>query len=480
MKKLYKLFTAALLAGSCLTASAQALRSGYFLAGYSFRHQLNPAFSAERNYISIPALGNINIGTQGNIGVGHFLYPQNDQLITFMHSSINGQDFLGELKDKNRLSANINMTLLAAGFHAWGGFNTVDINLRSNTSMNLPYDLFAFMKMGMTGSETHYDIGDLGIQSNNYIELAFGHSRKINDKLNVGGKLKFLLGAANLSLKMTDMDVTLSQDKWMVKANGEMSASLKGLTMPTKAESGRNVDNASQRDLIDWDNMDVDSPGLSGFGMAIDLGATYKVMDDLTVSAALLDFGFMSWNNTIKAATSNAPWEFDGFQNIAVDSELGDDDPNSLESQLDAIGKDLEDYASFHRTENGVKRTAMLGATLNIGAEYAFPLYKKLHFGFLSSTRINGKYSWSEGRISANVAPIKWFDAGVNYAISSFGSSFGWLLNFHPRGFNFFVGMDHLMGKITPQFIPVKSGNMNLSLGFNVTFGGKSDKNDKK
>lgn len=53
----------------------------------------------------------------------------------------------------------------------------------------------------MTGSETHYDIGDLGIQSNNYIELAFGHSRKINDKLNVGGKLKFLLGAANLSLK---------------------------------------------------------------------------------------------------------------------------------------------------------------------------------------------------------------------------------------------------------------------------------------
>jgi len=161
MKKLYKLFTAALLAGSCLTASAQALRSGYFLEGYSFRHQLNPAFSAERNYISIPALGNINIGTQGNIGVGHFLYPQNDQLITFMHSSINGQDFLGELKDKNRLSANINMTLLAAGFHAWGGFNTVDINLRSNTSMNLPYDLFAFMKMGMTGSETHYDIGDL-------------------------------------------------------------------------------------------------------------------------------------------------------------------------------------------------------------------------------------------------------------------------------------------------------------------------------
>ena len=188
----------------------------------------------------------------------------------------------------------------------------------------------------------------------------------------------------------------------------------------------------------------------------------------------------MSWNNTIKAATRKAPCEVAGFQNIAVASELGDDDPNSVESQRDAIGKDLEDSASFHRTENGLKRTAMLGATLNIVAEYAFPLDKKLQVGCLASTRINGKYSWSEGRISANGAPIKWFDAGVNYAISSFGSSFGWLLNFHPRGFNFFVGMDHLVGKVTPQFIHVKSGNMNLSLGFNVTFGGKSDKSDKK
>lgn len=470
--KIYTLISAAVLAGSCLTASAQALHSGYFLEGYTFRHQLNPAFSAERNYISIPALGNINIGTQGNVGLGTFLYPQNDQLVTFMHSSIDGQDFLDGLKNNNRINANINLTILSAGFKAWGGFNTIDLGLRSNTSMALPKDLFAFMKMGMSSDDTHYHMEDLGIQSNNYVELALGHSRQINDRLNVGGKLKFLFGGANLSMKMTDMDVTLSQDKWMVKANGEMNASLKGLVMPTKQESGKDVTDPSQNDLIDWDNIDVDSPGLGGFGMAIDLGASYKILDDLTVSAAILDLGFISWNNNIKAATSNSAWEFDGFQNIAVDSELGDDDPNSLDSQLEALGDDLEDYASFHRQENGTKRTTSLAATLNIGAEYVFPFYDKLRFGFLSSTRINGQYSWSEGRISANVAPIKWFDASVNYGLSSFGSSFGWLLNFHPRGFNFFIGMDHLMGKVSPQFIPVESANMNVSFGFNVTFGG--------
>lgn len=448
MKTLHKLLTATILAGSCLTASAQALHSGYFLEGYTFRHQLNPAFSAERNYVSVPVLGNINVGTQGNVGVGKFLFPRNGELVTFMHSSVSGSKFLDGLRETNRLNADINLAILSAGFKAWGGYNTIGINLRSNTNMTLPRDLFAFMKMGMSKSETHYHMDNLGIQSNNYFEIALGHSRKINDKLDAGAKLKFLLGAANMSMKMNNMDVTLSEDKWMIRADGEMNTSLKGLTMPTKAESGKKIEKPSQADLIDWDNIDYDSPGLSGFGMAIDLGATYKVMDGLTVSAALLDFGFMSWSNTIKSVTGNEPWEFDGFHEIAVDSELGDDDPNSLESQL--------------------------GATLNLGAEYALPVYDRLHFGFLSSTRINGRYSWSEGRFSANVAPIKWFDAGVNYAISTFGSSFGWLLNFHPKGFNFFVGMDHTLGKVTPQFIPVNNGNMNVSLGFNVTFGAKN------
>ena len=96
--------------------------------------------------------------------------------------------------------------------------------------------------------------------------------------------------------------------------------------------------------------------------------------------------------------------------------------------------------------------------------------YENLKFGFLSSTRIQGKYSWSEGRFSANVAPVKWFDASVNYAVSSFGSSFGWLINFHPKGFNLFIGSDHQFFKITPQFVPVNRANANLAMGINFNF----------
>lgn len=285
----------------------------------------------------------------------------------------------------------------------------------------------------------------------------------------MGAKLKMLMGLARMDVKMTDMHVEMNQDKWMVSANGEMNMALKGMTVPTKEESGRVIDNPSQADLIDWDNIDTDGFGLTGFGLAVDLGATYKLMDNLTLSASILDLGYLSWKNNVKGITKNQPWEFDGFQNIPVSPELGDDDPNSLKSQAEALGKDLEDYASFHRESVGSGSTA-LGATLNIGVEYALPMYDRLRFGFLSTSRFQGVNSWTEGRLSANITPIDWVDAGVNLAVSSFGTSFGWMVNFHPKGFNFFVGMDQLMGKVNPQFIPVENMNMNLSFGMNVTF----------
>lgn len=469
-KLIYKICVAAVLACGGMTVSAQGLQSGYFMEGYTFRHLMNPAYAAERNYISIPVLGNVNVGSRGNVALSNFIFPyQGDQMTTFMNNSVNSTEFLSELKGNNHINADINMTLLAGGFKAWGGFNTVDLSVRSTSAVNLPYGLLEFMKLGMQGSQTSYDMSDLGISSDNYMQLAVGHSRDISEKLRVGAKLKVLLGLAHADVKMTDMRVEMSQDKWMVSANGEMNMALKGLVMPTKEESGRVIDDPSQNDLIDWENVDGGSVGLTGFGLAVDLGATYRLTDNLSLSASLLDLGFLSWGNNVKGVTLNQPWEFEGFQNIPVSPELGDDDPNSLKSQTEDLGEDLENYASFHRAGTG-SSSNMLGATLNIGVEYVLPAYDRLCFGFLSTSRIQGRYSWTEGRLSANVTPIDWVDAGVNLAVSNYGASFGWMVNFHPKGFNFFVGMDRLMGKVNPQFIPVDNMNMNLSFGMNVTF----------
>ena len=81
--------------------------------------------------------------------------------------------------------------------------------------------------------------------------------------------------------------------------------------------------------------------------------------------------------------------------------------------------------------------------------------------------------------MSANCAPLKWLDGGINVAFTSFCTTMGWIINIHPKGFNFFVGMDHLIGKTGANMIPLSS-NMSFNVGMNITWGGRKDNRELK
>ncbi len=103
---------------------------------------------------------------------------------------------------------------------------------------------------------------------------------------------------------------------------------------------------------------------------------------------------------------------------------------------------------------------------MNASVEYTLPMYNKLSFGLLNTTRMARRFAWTEFRFSANFMPAKWFGMNVNYGVGTFGSHFGWMLNLAPKGFNFFIGMDHTIGTLAKQYVP-KNLNAQLSLGLN-------------
>lgn len=492
IRTLHPILTAAFalaVTGSAL-AQTQSSRSAYFLEGSTYRHELNPAFIGERGYFSFPALGNLDFGVQSTAGIGSFLYKLPDgRLTTFMHESVSGQEFVDGLPNRFKLGADVNENIFSLGFHAWGGFNTLGISIKSDTRVNVPSELFKFMKLGMaseTGSQ--YIVNGLNMMSTNYAEIAFGHARTINNHLTVGAKLKALVGLAKANVRIDKLTITASQDAWTITPQGaELYASAKGLIVPTKGETGNYQEddyildaNGNRTDQlktgtdqqIDYDGVDFDDKniGPTGFGLALDLGAVYK-LGDWQFSAALLDLGFIGWKNTVKGTMSN-DFEFSGFENIAVKDTEGN--ANSLENQSDALLDDLKDMAKFTKEADGMKRTTALAATLNFGAQYTLPAYDRLNFGLLSTTRLQGKHTWTEARLSANVSPLSGFEASVNYALSNFGSAAGLMLNFHPRGFNFFVAADVPLGKLEPAYCaPIGRAALNVNLGINFTFGSK-------
>ncbi len=449
-------------------AAAQGLNSAYFTDEYKFRHDMNPAFGNEQNYVSVPALGNINIGLHGNFGYKDivldnpmYLHGSDKRMTTFMNPYISAGTALdGFSKGNNRIVGDVGVTILSGGFKAFGGYNTVEINSKTSFGMSLPYELFEFAKN--TGNKT-YDIGDVNAHAMSYVELAFGHSRQINEKLRVGAKLKFLFGLGRADLKLENMKADLAQnDKWTVSGKATADVSIKGFKYESEMDEYNNPDNGEYEKVSD---IDVDGFGLGGFGMAVDLGAVYQIDEDWRVSASVLDLGFISWSENAQAVNRSDRFEFDGFHDISVNDGAG----VSFDDQADNYGDQITDFINLR--DNGDKggRTTGIGATLNFGAEYNLPVYRKITFGLLSSTRIKGAYTWTEGRLSANWKPLKWLDGGVNFAVNSFTASMGWVLNIHPKGYNFFIGMDHLLGSMSKEGIPLSS-NASLNLGMSITW----------
>lgn len=467
-----KTLAAVIMTGAVSGAAAQELRASYFMKTSTYRHQINPAL-LDQAYVGMPFLGNINIGATGNVGLKDFVYkldgnPDYD-LTTFMSPTVDADKFLGDLSSKNRGSVNVNYNIASVAFTGFGGINLIELNVRSNTMFSLPYELFDFMKRA--GEKETYSIENLGARTQNYAELVFGHSRVINEKLTVGGKVKFLLGFAYADFNVKKMDLTLNEDQWVIDADAELTAAILKSDFKIKNPEDDPDYNKTKEGERKVEGLDDVKGGMPGFGMALDMGATYKVMDGLTVSASLVDLGFISWSSANKAISRDT-YTFDGFDNPIyagghkVKDEEDSKNNNMIGDQFEALGDDLEKMFSLYDQGKGSK-TAALAATINLGAEYEMPFYRKLTAGFLYTSRIEGKYSWHQGMFSANVRPVKWFEGSLNTSISSTGWCLGGMISFQAKRFNFFLGSDRFLGRVSKEFIPLNSLNANVALGFN-------------
>ena len=469
MKYINKYMALGLLSICSLHAMAQQLNSAYFTNDYKFRHTMNPAYGNEQNYVSMPGFGNVNVSLMGNFGYEDVIFDNpmfpstsKDRLTTFMNPYISTPDALkGFNSGDNKILGDVSITVLSAGFKGFGGYNTIELNARTSFGMSLPYELFEFAKN--TGNRT-YNIGNISANGQAFAELAFGHSRQINEKLRVGAKVKLLFGAGRGDVNIDNMKADLAaDDKWTVSGHAKSEVSVKGFTYKTEEKEYKEEGRGTYQYVND---VDVDGAGLGGFGLAFDLGGVYKINNDFTVSAALLDLGFIKWSNNMVAVNGGEEFVFNGFHDVAVNEDHGG---STVSMQGDKYSDQLADFANLQDKGDEGGRTTGIGATLNLGCEYTLPVYRKITFGVLSSTRFRGDYSWTEARVSANWTPLKWIDGGVNMAFGSYRNSFGWVLNFHPKGYNFYVGMDHTLGKVSKEFIPLNS-NAAVSVGMSVAW----------
>lgn len=477
MKKTFKYIMAVAMLAVSGSASTQNLSSAYFLDGFAQGHEINPAKEYDRKgYFGFP-LSNINIGVKGNLNTSDVLFknPNGSGLVTYLHPSISYEEAMKGFKDNNKTLVDLRFDLINVGFHAFKGYNTITVGLRANMGVNVPKELFDLTKK-LTNKD--YNISDFGATAMGWAEVGLGHSHQVTKAIRIGAKAKVLVGGGYVKMDMDNLSLDLQNvNKWTATANATVEAGVKGITWgEPKVENysatymANHPGHAPTYETIDFDNIDVKNPGIGGFGGALDLGVEWDLekqfgVKGLKISASVLDLGFIKWKDVAIARNNGDTFEFEGFNDIKVKDGSG----TKFEDQTDDLEDKLED---LYRLEDGgvISKNTKLAPTLNVAVEYALPNYRHLKFGLLSTTHFQSVYSWNEERASVTISPCKMFEVSVNGGYGTFGGNVGWIINFHPRGFNFFLGSDHCVGKLSKQYTPLRS-SYDICMGINYPIG---------
>lgn len=459
---------------TAVTGYSQYLRTSYFMEGTQYRLQLNPALAPERGFVHLPGIGHIQASVHSNsMGLDDVVEMIENKAESDFFTS---DKFFNNLVDVNNASLNAGTDLLAVGWWSGKGFWTLSMGVKADGYASVPKEWFSFMR-DMKGIQpvdySHYTrhIGDEELNFTTYTELAVGYSRKIANRLTIGGRLKGLLGMGNINLKVREAIVNIDMENlpadfdWshpdptqLIGCHGtasfdvdaDLESSFEGLSLLSNADG-----------YIDDMDFEAKHMGIAGCGAAVDLGLDFQVTDAFSLSAAVNDLGFIQWSKgTSQYAHSNTsdmrfdtdrPREFPYFANVAGSGKT---------LNLDLLR--LEKDESAHKS-----RKTNLASTMAVGGEYKV-LRDKLSLGVLFTNRFTKPKNESEITLSANYHPSSLIDVAVSYSpVMCSGKAFGVAVKLGPL----FVGTDYV-------YLDKNTKCCNTLVGLSIPLGKKQNEND--
>ena len=516
MKAMRKSIFAALVALFTLSASAQQVTTLYFLENAPMRHTLNPAFQPVSNgFVNFSPLGWMSIGIGNNsFTMQDFLFvdPVTGRTITPLHPNADRNAFLRSIRSMTLLNGEIDMGMVNVGFRIKDfGYVTVGVHERISAGPTVPKSIFDFVLGGgmtdLTGGMNYFDLSGLGIGASVYTELSGGYSHKINDQWTVGGKLKLLLGQAYAGLNAKTLGINANTERWDIQ--GTLNLDIAGPI--NAAYVGQFVDGKNAREIYDGlqdgsfdanQIIDTSDPLAlvktaltpAGVGAAIDLGFTYKPIEQLQITAALTDLGFIYWNRSNRF-TCVVDTTFEGAGYIDYGDPAYRDDQGNFSTTIlmDTVKNRMLGLLDGIKMQDGGRGLArMTSARLNVGLDANF-WENRVGVGIVSATRLYNARLYEEVTFGVAFRPVNWFNIAMSYSLLNNGkySNIGAGISLMPYdGINMTLAMDYMPTSYAalptgnpvgdPMYVlPDKMKMFNLALGFSICWGSNRRDKDK-
>ena len=411
-------------------------------------NNINPAFVPKANgHFSFPSY---YLGSFNTFGLPRVL-----------RGVVQPSAWVNQLKETSTLALDAKMDVASFGFRYQKFYFSLNYGLHYDVLLRAPKGLFNFAALGNAAfvGQT-LQLGprfDFSFSS----QLGLGAAYQLNDKLSLGARLKFCRGFASITTPKSQIELTTNPDIYQLTIATDYQINSASVDLRNLA-SVFNTNGFNQNSITNVADFFKSAPG-RGFG--IDLGAEYKLNDQINISASIVNLGVMNWRKRISSISSKDTYTLDGFDVKKIFKGDSINFNNLGNSTIDDYIKD-NPITSY---------TTSLPSTFNASAQYK--LNKYWRFGALVSVLNHHGSVQPAAAIGANLDINDVLSLGTTYSIRkrnpvNIGLNAALRVGF-VQGF---VTFDNVLGLSNPSFF----GNFNGRVGVNLLFGRKAAKKVQK
>jgi len=439
------LYTLLFLFSNLVETKAQQNYTLYNMNSISQSIYCNPSIFPINNVnVGIPALSSNYFGVTNTAFRYHdLIYKRPDDSLTFdMNNAIS------KMSDNNYLLTHAQIDLLSVGFKIKKNYFNITATEKFSGIVNYSKGLIDFLWNG-NGPQIGKTINlDLGLQYSHYREYGINYVRKVNSKLNVGIKLKYLYGMENIQTEKAGISLYTNPKDYTLTAQSDVLINKSGTI----------------KDLVDSElKFSTYAFGLKNTGKAIDLGAQYKITDKISVNLSLIDFGGIKWRSNVHNYQSANPAASYSYNGLYIGDIINDTTTinQAFNAVLDSAYATFKIDTTFNTYRTKLNKQIYIGGTYQITERFQTNLV--LHSLFYDGKMRPGVSASIGGKLGELVH--------MNLCYSIFNKSYnnlGWGVSINTwGGSQFYVVSDNILGAIFPQ----NAKSFNIRVGMNLRFG---------
>ena len=349
-----KKYIFALVALICIQTNAQNNYTGYHSNAFLLQSGSNPAVMPNANIVfGVPTISNLNLGLDWPLSLNEIFEKGTDDSLRanlpFISSNLEAQ---------NRMLFGTKEQVFHLGFKVGANkkvFAYVGSEVVADVAFQFSNDLIDYLSKGNAKYlNQQVSLSDERFEVSVYNSLYFGAAVDVNEKLNVGGRFKYLTGLASVHTDRMNIGMYTDSTSMPIYAT-TLTADL--------------LIQTSGRGAVDGD---LKFDPMLNTGFAFDLGAMYQYNENIGFSLAVNDIGSITWdelNNEYYTTEGEVSYVIEGLTQTSSGAEdLGE----QMEEIVDSLTTTMEPTNITGNYKTKLNPNVYLGANYKLNEKHQF------------------------------------------------------------------------------------------------------------